>query len=62
MTASEARMSGWEDCTIENRAFRQYRDPGGEGAEPFGVTAIGERAFVERGDVTRVALPDGLKK
>ena len=47
-------MTGWEDCTIENRVLRQYRGPGGEVAVPFGVTVIGERAFAGRDDVTRV--------
>ena len=47
------------EFVIENGILRAYRGPGGEVEIPAGVSAVGDRAFLECRSLTGVTLPVG---
>ncbi|MGN1001190.1 MAG: leucine-rich repeat protein [Oscillospiraceae bacterium] len=48
------------DFVITDGVLLAYYGPGGDVVIPDGVTAIGERVFFRRTDVTGVTIPDGV--
>ena len=46
---------------LQGRTLIEYNGPGGRVAVPEQVTAIGDRAFAQRDDLTEVVLPVGLQ-
>lgn len=46
---------------IENGILRVYRGPGGAVRVPEGVTAVGDRAFLECRELTGIELPAGVE-
>ena len=62
---TDARNSGEAarsaaDFTIEDGVLVKYTGSGGEAEVPSGVTAIGDEAFKDCVNVTRVTLPEGV--
>lgn len=51
-----------EDFVIKNGVLTEYVGPGGDVVIPDGVTALGERVFADRANLTAVTLPEGVTR